>query len=641
MQLQAPRKPHGRSVGDFDPLTPAEALLVKHCYLGTAAVIASSRPVKASPKNSVRAEFLRFLLLGGDELTPVHERGVQLQGAFIRGDFNLEATTVSLPMTISRCVFSESIEFNDTKFENSIVLDESSLRGFQGQRMIVGGQFSMNGIVSNGQICIEGAEINGCIYMEGSQLNANGEVSLAADGVKVNGDVFFVRGFLSQGRVNFPDAHIHGQFCCDSASFEVSSGRALSLEGAVIYGDVLLQGGFNCKGMTSLIGATIMGILVCDGGEFDGLGAESLFATSAQIKGDVYLRTGFVAKGDVDFSGAEIGGEMDLAGSEISVLTMEHTKIGGTFRIRKLRTPLTFISVEGASVSMLDDDNESWGKRVFLNGFIYKIFDIYSPVAGVKRIAWLDCQPMKSSDPTSSFQPQPWKQLIKVLEEMGHAEDARQVGIAYEERLRKYGIIGQMPNHWAPWRRKLFSRLVSGLHYGYGKLTGFGYRPHLLLGWFFCVWMGCSAIYWTAAAHGVFAPSNPLVFQNDEYVTCRPDRASVWQLKNPDVSPKNIPIEFKGKGNWYLCTELREEFTGFSPIAFSLDLLLPLVDLHQENDWAPLIETPKANVFCEFFSFFFNGKRLVRFVMWMEILSGWLFSLLFVAVVSGLTRRKD
>jgi len=38
---------------------------------------------------------------------------------------------------------------------------------------------------------------------------------------------------------------------------------------------------------------------------------------------------------------------------------------------------------------------------------------------------------------------------------------------------------------------------------------------------------------------------------------------------------------------------------------------------------------------------FFSLKRFVRFVMWCEIIAGWGFSLLFVAVVSGLARRKE
>jgi hypothetical protein len=34
-------------------------------------------------ENRVRADFLRFLMLGGDKDAPIHEKGVQLQGAWM------------------------------------------------------------------------------------------------------------------------------------------------------------------------------------------------------------------------------------------------------------------------------------------------------------------------------------------------------------------------------------------------------------------------------------------------------------------------------------------------------------------------------------------------------------------------------
>jgi hypothetical protein len=94
-----------------------------------------------------------------------------------------------------------------------------------------------------------------------------------------------------------------------------------------------------------------------------------------------------------------------------------------------------------------------------------------------------------------------------------------------------------------------------------------------------------------------------------------------------------------GAGNWYLCSELREEYTGFSPLAYSLDVILPLVDLQQQKDWGPLIPTPQAHPWYEFRE---RGmKHLVRLVIWFETLFGWLASLLLVAIVSGLTKRRE
>lgn len=100
-----------------------------------------------------------------------------------------------------------------------------------------------------------------------------------------------------------------------------------------------------------------------------------------------------------------------------------------------------------------------------------------------------------------------------------------------------------------------------------------------------------------------------------------------------------VPPPVQGVGNWYLCEKLRPEYTGFSPFAYSLDLILPLVDLQQENDWTPMIPTPDNT--SAFWTWIPNHEYFIRLVMWFEILFGWMASLLLVAVVSSLTKRRE
>ena len=141
---------------------------------------------------------------------------------------------------------------------------------------------------------------------------------------------------------------------------------------------------------------------------------------------------------------------------------------------------------------------------------------------------------------------------------------------------------------------------------------------------------------------GVFAPSNPLVFQSPEYATCVPDSKAANAEKAKAELAKLACVEptpIQGAGNWYLCEKLREEYTGFCPLAYSLDVILPLVDLQLERDWAPMIPTPKNCWIDKLYAH--SLKHVTRLVMWFEILFGWMFSLLLVAVVSGLTKRRE
>jgi hypothetical protein len=89
----------GRSLDDFSSvfigreLFPAEEALLKACAEGVIPALPRERPDKPEQRtqaNRVRAAFLRFLMLGGDEAAPVHEQGVQLRGAWIDGSLDFE-----------------------------------------------------------------------------------------------------------------------------------------------------------------------------------------------------------------------------------------------------------------------------------------------------------------------------------------------------------------------------------------------------------------------------------------------------------------------------------------------------------------------------------------------------------------------
>ncbi|WP_213036400.1 hypothetical protein, partial [Candidatus Nitrotoga fabula] len=232
------------------------------------------------------------------------------------------------------------------------------------------------------------------------------------------------------------------------------------------------------------------------------------------------------------------------------------------------------ISLAGVHVGRLLDDANSWANCIILDGLTYGGITGDAPTDATTRLAWLNKQSPEHagrSGEGADFKPQPWKQLAKVLREMGHAEDARQVSIAFEHRLRQAGWIGKAPASWDTLRTGIYQKICRAGHYLFGLLTGYGYRPLRLLAWMLGMWLVCALFFWCAALEGVFGPSSPLVFQNPAYADCQPPG-----------------------GNWYICGKLPEEYSGFSPLAYSLDVILPFVDLQQANSWAPLIPTPEA-----------------------------------------------
>jgi hypothetical protein len=153
------------------------------------------------------------------------------------------------------------------------------------------------------------------------------------------------------------------------------------------------------------------------------------------------------------------------------------------------------------------------------------------------------------------------------------------------------------------------------------------------------VWFVSGIFYYYAAHEGIFAPTNPLVFNNARYVDCR--------------AGKDGTFNAEGRRRWFGCPSLSEEYTTLSPFAYSLDLILPLVDLQQERDWAPMLPATKHGDVTLFGSpaealestwrdyIGFSLNHVTRLLMWFEVLFGWAGSLALVAVLSGLVKRLE
>ncbi len=407
---------------------------------------------------------------------------------------------------------------------------------------------------------------------------------------------------------------------------------------------------FTAIGEVSLVSIKIENSLCCDHASFNAEAA--LKCNGMVVKSNVLFINEFRANGRVSLSGAQIGGKFECKraifnNQNKTSLQTDGMTVSGAFDFRDSHANDSVISLASAKIGRLIDDKESWtNTELILDGFVYdRLTGSHTFTDAKSRINWLKKQSpahLGSDGYGKEFKPQPWLQLQKTFRETGHFEAARQVGIAFEQQLRQANLIGQTPEDWCKPRKWLTRRSSRFFHWLFGWLIGYGYRPLRLFFYMIAIWLICGFIYWGAAVYGnngngVFAPSNPLVFQNPEYAVCVPDSNEAKAEKSKSVCTTLPAIQ--GAGNWYLCAKLREEYTGFSPFAYSLDLILPLVDLQQEHDWAPMIPTPQNNWFDELTAF--SLKHVTRLVVWFEILFGWIASLLLVAVVSGLTKRRE
>lgn len=342
-----------------------------------------------------------------------------------------------------------------------------------------------------------------------------------------------------------------------------------------------------------------------------------------KVTGSVFLRRGFAATGEVRLLSAEIGGDLACSGGDFSnanqrALNAEGCRVTGRLFLCGA-TVTGSIKLTGASVGTLLDDGFVWkGGGHLLDGFAYD--RIVGPTDGHQRIAWLRSQLDDKLD-HRDFRSQPWEQLIAVLRAMGHPHEATKVAIAKQDQMRRAGQIGKPGSLWR-WPENL-------LHILFRVLAGYGHRPAWTALWMIGVWILSSFVFYEGRDAGYFGPSSAVIETSALHQVCGApgDR----QPASPDPRHPGHLLPGAPKARWTSpACPLPPEYTTLQPAIYSLDLILPVINLQQDGDWAPIVAHADGTAL-------FWGHAL-RGLVWFEILFGWVTSLMLAAVVTNLVR---
>ncbi|MBE9136459.1 hypothetical protein IQ254_04465 [Nodosilinea sp. LEGE 07088] len=640
----------------------------------------------------IRASFLIWLCTDTDAIQYIPYQGLRIIGARFEGSLNLQFSKIDFPLIFHRCYFNEtiwlkgatirlldlsgthivnaSLEAESIRVENDVLLCNGfcisgrvSLAGATiggvlqcstsrfnhpcGDSLIAqnaeikGDIFLNSGFYASGQVWLRGAMLGGSLVCSGGRFESPNGYCLMANSVTAKDNVYLDNGFYSNGQVSLSDIKIGGSLKCEKASFINSCDKNIIAERAEVEGDFLLRESFLCGGSIWLLGATIGGNLDCSGSKLcskyniQGLSGDALIAQRAEIRGTVFLRDGFHAKGLVLLSDIEVGGDLDcdkgiFENCSGHALLAESAKIGGAALLRKNFKSSGIVSfynatVEGglyldkdislydskpttldlrfAKVRTLSDTVESWPQQgcLRLYGFIYERIDHNSPSSSGERLKWLRLQNLKES-----FSPQPYEQLAQVLKGSGYLQESIEILIAKQEDIREYGQIGKRGQFW--------NRCL-------GITIKHGYQPLRAL--------------WISVV--IISSGIALFHLGYKYGLIEPSELEAYSIANPETmsSPADSLSEEDGQVRQSLAYP---EF--FAP-TYSLDVFLPVIDLHQSSYWMP-----KASRGCKILKIDFllldvrcGGLLLVYF--WIHILLGWVFTSLWVAGFSGLIRRVE
>ena len=512
-------------------------------------------------------------------------------------------------------------------------------------RMKVGGEVHLYmGFTADGAVVLNGADVTGDLSFTAAQLNGTDRSgnALVADGMQAHHDVLLDTepagdgAFTAAGAVRLARADIAGQLSCRGAQLNGTDrgGNALVADGIKVGRDVLLDREpagdgpagppFSADGAVRLVGADIAGQLSCSGAHLNGTnrGGNALVADGIKVGAAVLLDKWFTSAGTVSFKSARAdrlelsparptgasGIKFDFTAAEAQITRdlkwAPHERFSGR------------VDLQDAQVGELDDDWTPAGDpdhgywpghgRLQLNGLTYSGL---SDASAEQRLGWIRSQYKRSQHQQgqqkrnvtqwpgsirnwyqqarhqqgqgktakhTDFAAQPYEELADMYRQGGQDTEARKVAIARRSDLRTFGSLS-----WYRWFGNWF--LEQTIKYGYQT------------------WRAGVGLAIVFAAFLVLS----IIGQHRHVIVPVGSTAGL----NP------VPT----------ATTCTSDYPCFYPFGYTVDTVIPIINVHQADNWGPNANAPAGWVWVV-------GA-------WGATAAGWALATLLIAGYTGLVRQ--
>ncbi|MFJ8112290.1 hypothetical protein [Streptomyces sp. NPDC096132] len=328
----------------------------------------------------VHAETLRWLLVAEPRPMPGRLARLRLRGAHITGMLDLSEAVVQGAIRLRSCRFDEPPRFDGGQFSaleltdcalpgltavgarvgqeceivgcvldgtldlrsltvgTRLLLDRSTVNApedkaaVDAQSLAVEEHFSATELVCIGPIYLNSSRVQDTLGFRGSSIQG-GRAYLQAPELTVGGGLYLDRGFSNDGGINLYGASIGGTLHMeDSTLTGTGEGRgepALQLLCATVGGDIQAGSGLVARGCVDLRDTTVRGTVVLRRARLHHPAGTALKAHRLHVGGDVNCRDGFVSQGTVDLRDARIGGSVLLEGADLTGLTGPSLRANG------------------------------------------------------------------------------------------------------------------------------------------------------------------------------------------------------------------------------------------------------------------------------------------------------------------------
>jgi hypothetical protein len=546
------------------------------------------------PDRCIPAELIADLLAGQDKDFTRQPKALILRGAHITGQLSFDWIHNQCAIKFRRCLFDEELTARNSRL-NVLFIEDCLLpsaditglsagwlritgtcfegsgataeRGISGLRDTNGTTFNSvhkraltasgvhidqemicRNLKAHGDLYLDGADIGGSLSLSGARLagaDYDDPVNVLADRITVRGSVFFLDKFESTGLISFSGANIIGNLEMDGA--QLRSG--LLAVGMHVGGSVFFRDGFTSRGPIDLSSCRIRADLDIHNARLLGADRDGISLRADELEAGRIYGSGLRARGMLLLAGARISSDLEMNGAQLSTfnelsVSADRLQVGGTVKFRsgflaegavRLNgakvagqldiggSSIPFLNLTDASVQTLVDCHEQASREEAERSWPEKL-----EMSGFEY-KWIEPAEVGSARTRlrwlkrqiNGYVPHIYSQLASMYSSKGMDADARRVRLANERIRRRAQGKFKTVIGWIP-----------------DALVGFGYKPWRAIGWSLLLLI-----------------VGTLVFAHEH---------SAQNL---------IPIKTGGAA------------AEFHPALYTLNLLLPVVNLGQSDSW--------------------------------------------------------
>lgn len=514
---------------------------------------------------------------------------VSLAGAQIHGRLTLDdailANSRGPALVAERITVDRDLSCDSLTTQGQVVLAGSHIGGhlqlrgaslanptnsaLSADMIAVDGDMVCQTLRAQGEITLSGAKVNGVLRLDDSVIANPGGQALHAVRLHVEQD-FICSGLSAQGEIRLADASIRGHLVfvrarlVNPGTWQQSSysDRALLADGLNVGQDLRCQE-LIAQGEVILAGAKVNGVLRLDDAVLSNPGKQALIAVRLHVGQDLVCQR-LIAQGGLRLFGTKVGGELVFTGAiltgtnpdrNLHALDLEQAEATDLY-LNLDQPPHGVINLTNAKIDRFVDDPEAWPQQGRLRLRGFAYQTLANKSSRNREIDVGDR--LRWLELVEDPDPQLYEHLADYYRRAGRDDDARRVLIAKQRRRRRaHGLIAKI------WNGVVWNGLLRWL-------VGYGYQT-----WRSLLWLLGLLVVGTA----------------------------VFNAQREQLTP----------------VKPASELPAFNPAVYTLDVLLPIVNLGQQDAWLA------------------HGST--QWFTWALILAGWLLTTAVVLALTGVLKR--